>query len=326
MRVTLKLFLAVIVLWICAATASAHEVRPAFLSLTETTPGEFNMVWKQPVLEGKRLKITPTFDAACTVGHSALSRQGGTVIEQRGVFCALTQGAITLPGLERTLTDVFAQITYLSGETRSALIKPESPSFNLGGKTTSAAGQYLRIGVEHILMGWDHLLFVIGLVLLVSRRQILGVATAFTLAHSITLALAAFGLLTLPTRPVEILIAASIVLLGVEVIRKQRGRASLAAKRPYLISFFIGLIHGAGFASALSEIGLPKGTELLALLLFNIGVELGQFAVIIAAFIILALIAKANKNLLKKSETFLAYGLSSVAMFWVIQRMSEYWV
>jgi len=321
-----RLFLTVIILWFCSGVSQAHEVRPAFLSLTETAPSEFTMLWKQPVLDGKRLKITPTFAQDCTLGHTSLSQRGGTVIEQGDVFCSLKDGLISLPGLERTLTDVFAQITYLSGETRSALIKPESPHFNLGSKSESVAGQYLKIGVDHIIFGWDHLLFVIGLTLLVARRQILGVATAFTLAHSITLALAAFGLLTIPIRPVEILIAASIVLLGVEIMRKQKGHTSLATERPYLIGFLIGLIHGCGFASALSEIGLPKGTELLALLLFNIGVELGQFAVIILAIIILTIIAKNSQALYKKTETFLAYGLASIAMFWVIQRMSDYWV
>ena len=315
-----------IFIWLTSLCAHAHEVRPAFLSLNETAPAEFTMLWKQPVLEGKRLKITPSFDQSCTVGHAVLSQQNGTVIETRNVFCALTEGTITLPGLERTLTDVFVQISYLSGEKRSALIKPEAPRFELGEKTGSAAGQYLWIGVEHIIYGWDHFLFVLGLILLVTRRQIIGVATAFTLAHSITLGLAAFGWLTVSIRPVEILIAASIVLLGVEIMRKQRGRTSLATQRPYLISFIIGLIHGCGFASALSEIGLPKGTELLALFLFNVGVELGQFAVILIGIIILALIAKASKELHRKSETLLAYGLSTVAMFWVIQRMSEYWI
>ena len=322
----MRALLAFIVIWLTTLSAHAHEVRPAFLSLTETAPAEFTMLWKQPVLEGKRLKITPSFHKSCTVGHAALSQQNGTVIETRNVFCVLTTGEIALPGLERTLTDVFVQISYLSGENRSALIKPEAPRFDLGEKTGSAAKQYLWIGVEHIIFGWDHLLFVLGLILLVTRRQIIGVATAFTLAHSITLALAAFGWLTLPIRPVEILIAASIVLLGVEIIRKQRGHQSLATQRPYLIGFLIGLIHGCGFASALSEIGLPKGTEILALFLFNVGVELGQFAVILGGIIILALIANASKELLKKSEMLLAYSLSTIAMFWVIQRMSEYWV
>jgi hydrogenase/urease accessory protein HupE len=226
--------------------------------------------------------------------------------------------------LERTLTDVFAEINYLSGESRTALVKPANPRIRLGGKAPSAAKHYLWIGVEHIIYGWDHLLFVIGLTLLVARRQIFGVATAFTLAHSITLALAAFGLLTIPIRPVEILIAASIVLLGIEIIRKRSGHKSLATQRPYLISFTIGLIHGCGFASALSEIGLPKGTELLALLLFNVGVELGQFAVIGLTILALMAIAKIGKNALRRTETVLTYGLASIAMFWVIQRMSDY--
>lgn len=314
-----------IILWVClSVSAAAHEVRPAFLSLTETSPGAFSVVWKQPVLDGKRLKIRPAFPEGCTQTAPIMDRKGATITERSVLNCPLTEGEITLTGLERTLTDVFAEINYLSGETRTALVKPSNPRIPLGGKTASAAKHYLWIGVEHILYGWDHLLFVIGLTLLVARRQILGVATAFTLAHSITLALAAFGLLTIPIRPVEILIAASIVLLGIEIIRKQRGHKSLATQRPYLISFTIGLIHGCGFASALSEIGLPKGTELLALLLFNLGVELGQFAVIGLTLLALIAIAKISKNLLRKTETVLTYGLASIAMFWVIQRMSDY--
>lgn len=307
-----------------SVSAWAHEVRPAFLSLTETSPAEFSVVWKQPVLDGKRLKIKPSFPQGCEQTTPIATRQGVTITERSKLNCALTEGEITLTGLERTLTDVFAEINYLSGENRTALVKPSHPRILLGGKASSAAKHYLWIGVEHIIYGWDHLLFVIGLTLLVTRRQILGVATAFTLAHSITLALAAFGFLTIPIRPVEILIAASIVLLGVEIMRKRQGHKSLATERPYLISFTIGLIHGCGFASALSEIGLPKGTELLALLLFNIGVELGQFAVVGLTILGLAAIAKFGKKARHHTEVFLTYGLASIAMFWVIQRMSDY--
>lgn len=314
-----------ICLWLifCFA-AQAHEVRPAYLSLTETKTAEFSVTWKQPVLDGRRLKIKPNFPEGCEQTSPITTRQGATITERSILTCPLTQGHIVIEGLERTLTDVFAEINYLTGETRTALIKPSNARMSLGGEASSAAKHYLWIGVEHIIYGWDHLLFVIGLTLLVARRQIVGVATAFTLAHSITLALAAFGLINIPIRPVEILIAASIVLLGIEIIRKQRGVKSLATERPYLISFAIGLIHGCGFASALSEIGLPKGTELLALLLFNIGVELGQFAVIGVAIIALMGIAKINQKMLQKTEVFLTYGLASIAMFWVIQRMSDY--
>lgn len=320
----MRLWLSIILWAFLSLSASAHEVRPAYLSLTETNPAEFSVVWKQPVLDGKRLTIKPTFPQECIQTAPIATRKGATITERSKLNCPLTEGEITLAGLERTLTDVFAEINYLSGETRTALVKPSNPRIALGGKASSPAKHYLWIGVEHIIYGWDHLLFVIGLTLLVARRQILGVATAFTLAHSITLALAAFGLLNIPIRPVEILIAASIVLLGVEVIRKHRGHKTLAAKRPYLISFIIGLIHGCGFASALSEIGLPKGTEILALLLFNLGVELGQFAVVGFTIVGLIAIAKLWNKTLRTTETLLTYGLASIAMFWVIQRMSYY--
>lgn len=320
MRILLSIFL-----WVAISlSASAHEVRPAYLNLTETSPAEFTVTWKQPVLDGRRLKIKPSFPQGCTQTTPIADRKGATITERSVLSCPLTDGEIVLEGLERTLTDVFAEINYLSGETRTALVKPSDPRITLDGKASSAAKHYLWIGVEHIIYGWDHLLFVIGLTLLVARRQILGVATAFTLAHSLTLGLAAFGLLNIPIRPVEILIAASIVLLGVEIMRKRQGHKSLATERPYLISFVIGLIHGCGFASALSEIGLPKGTELLALLLFNIGVELGQFAIIGLTIIALIAIAKIGKNALRRTEIFLTYGLASIAMFWFIQRMSDY--
>ena len=320
MRILLSIFL-----WIAISlSANAHEVRPAYLSLTEKSPAEFAVTWKQPVLDGRRLKIKPSFPQGCTQTTPMADRKGATITERSVLSCPLTHGEIVLEGLERTLSDVFAEINYLSGETRTALVKPSKPRITLGGKASSAAKHYLWIGVEHIIYGWDHLLFVIGLTLLVARRQILGVATAFTLAHSITLGLAAFGLLNIPIRPVEILIAASIVLLGVEIMRKRQGHKSLATERPYLISFVIGLIHGCGFASALSEIGLPKGTELLALLLFNIGVELGQFAIIGLTIIALIFIAKIGTNALRRTEIFLTYGLASIAMFWFIQRMSDY--
>ena len=311
-------------LWLASFAASAHEVRPAFLKLNETAADEFSVLWKQPVVNGKRLKIKPIFPPDCTTTPPRFSRTGDTVSERWVLNCELNQGEILLDGLERTLTDVFVDINYLDETPLAALIKPENPRLSLSGPTPSAAKQYLWIGVEHIIYGWDHLLFVIGLTLLVARRQILGVATAFTLAHSITLALAALGGITLPSRPVEILIAASIVLLAIEILYKARGRPSLGARKPYLISFLIGLIHGCGFAGALSEIGLPQGTEFLALLLFNIGVELGQFAIIALAIMALYLIGKVSLKYLRRTELVTSYVIAAIAMFWFIERMSGY--
>lgn len=311
-------------LWCTAMAASAHEVRPAFLRATEIAPGEFNIVWKQPVLSGQRLRIRPTFPSKCTQTEPRLDRSGDTVAERFKVNCDLRQGTLSLPGLENTLTDAFVEIIYLNEANRSALLKPADPTLQLGGPKASAAKAYIGIGVEHIIFGWDHLLFVIGLTLLVGGRRVWGVATAFTLAHSITLAATAIGGITLPSRPVEILIAGSIVLLGVEVLRKSAGRETLGAKRPYLIAFTVGLIHGFGFAGALAEIGLPQGTELLALLLFNFGVELGQFAVIALALLTLWGVTKMGKNWRKVTETAAVYGFSTIAMFWVFQRVAPY--
>ena len=318
-----RLFLALVFLSL-SLSAFAHEVRPAFLKVTETAAGEFNVVWKQPVISGRRLSITPTFPEDCAQSEPGLGRVSDTVTERFTVTCSLRQGMLSLPGLENTLTDAFVEISYLDAPARSALLKPADPTLHLNGPVASPAGEYLRIGVDHIIFGWDHLLFVIGLTLLVGGRKVWGVATAFTLAHSITLAATAIGGVSLPSRPVEILIAGSIVLLGVEVLRKRNGKPTLSARRPYLIAFVVGLIHGFGFAGALADIGLPQGTELLALLLFNVGVELGQFAVIGLALAALWGVTKLGQNYRKTLETIAVYSFSTIAMFWVIQRVTPY--
>lgn len=307
-------------------SANAHEVRPAFLKLTEIEAGQFEASWKQPILSGKRLKLDPTYPEGCEIEETGRNFGKGLLTIVSDVKCPLTEGEIGIAGLERTLTDVFVEIVYLDETIRRELLKPASPVLDIATAKGAKTSQYLWIGVEHILFGWDHLLFVLGLVLLVDRRQIIGVATAFTLAHSITLALAAFGLINIPTRPVEILIALSIVLLAIEIMRKYQGNPGLSARRPYLIGFLIGLIHGCGFASALADIGLPTGTELLALLLFNIGVELGQFFVIVLFVIALMLLGKTAINRNKFAEIAVTYMIGGIAMFWVIDRMKDYFV
>ncbi len=311
-------------IWCLAATSFAHEVRPAFLKIAETKAGEFSVVWKQPVLSGQRLRIKPTFPQGCEQSEPRLFRNGDTVAEKFSIICDLRQGTVSLPGLENTLTDAFVEITYLDETSRSALLKPANPLLSLSGPQASPAKAYLGIGVEHIIFGWDHLLFVIGLTLLVGGRRVWGVSTAFTLAHSITLAATSLGGINLPSRPVEILIAGSIVLLGVEVMHKRSRRETLGVRRPYLIAFAIGLIHGFGFAGALAEIGLPQGTEFWALLLFNLGVELGQFAVIALSLFCLCIVTKLGQNWRKAVEIMIVYGFATIAMFWVFQRVAPY--
>ena len=322
----IRLLGGLIILFLMILPSQAHEVRPAFLSINQTGETSFSVSWKQPVLSGRRLKLDPSYPEGCEFTPGTTNFSGNSLTETSTLSCALDTGSISIAGLERTLTDTFVEINYLSGETKRALLKPGDPTLNLAEASANGVRDYLPLGVEHIVFGFDHILFVIGLALLVRARQIWLVATSFTLAHSLTLALAAFGWLVVPSRPVEILIAMSIVFLGVEVVRKLRGEETLAARRPYLISFVIGLLHGCGFAGALADIGLPKGAELTALLLFNVGIELGQFAIIAAFILLMAAICKIDIRFERRFRWVTTYAIAAVAMFWVIDRTKDYWV
>ena len=305
------------------APAYAHEVRPSLLSLDAVADG-YAVTWKQPVNDGRRLKLTPIFPEGCVATAPTISLDGETVVERYTLTCALNDGEIRIDGLDRTLTDVFVRVTALDGSVRAALVKPSNPVMDLTVATPPAANVYFGEGILHIVMGWDHLLFVIGLCLLVSRRQVIGVATSFTLAHSLTLIVSALGLFSLPSRPVEILIAASILLLAIEIIHKWRGEVGLTARRPYLVSFGIGLIHGLGFAGALADLGLPKGQELLALILFNLGVEAGQFAIIALALIAGYIGYRLAPKLTRPTATLTTYAIGGIAAYWVIERLAGY--
>ncbi len=309
------------------APASAHEVRPAYLALEETQPDIWEVTWKQPVLSGKRLKLTPKFSASggqsCGWTVEERDNLAATSVERGDLSCTIS--VISIEGLDRTLTDVIVEVRPLSGEVTTTLLRPDANELDITAPAQSPAAAYFAIGVEHIVFGWDHLLFVIALVFLIDgKRRLLGVITAFTLAHSLTLGLAAMGVIGIPSRPVEILIAASIVLLGIELIRKRQGEESLLMQRPYLVAIVVGLVHGLGFAGALSEIGLPDGTELLALLMFNLGVEAGQIGVILVSAIILAGLPKIHRHAANRTELCAAYALGSIGMFWVIERLAQY--
>lgn len=310
-------------LWFFAGSAVAHEVRPALLSLDGMADG-YAVTWKQPINNGRRLNLTPLFPDGCEATPSAITLDGDTIVERFTIGCALNMGEIRIEGLGRTLTDVFVRINATDGSVRSALVKPSDPRMDLTIETPPAANAYFGEGILHIVMGWDHLLFVLGLCLLVTRKQVLGVATSFTLAHSLTLAVSALGLFSLPSRPVEILIAASILLLAVEIIRKWRGDIGLTAQRPYVVSFGIGLLHGLGFAGALADLGLPKGQELFALVLFNLGVEAGQFAIIAAALGVGYLGYRLAPKVTRPTATLATYAIGSIAAYWVIERLAGY--
>lgn len=321
-----------------ASNANAHEIRPAYLKITSgeatsgMTSGTYDIVWKQPILDKKKLKIDPVLPPACErTGGGPGEVTGSALIQRWRVACGpegLEGATITIAGLERTMVDVFVEFVDADGASRTHVLKPSTPSFVIGDETTqgtAGVASYFRFGVEHLLSGFDHILFIIGLVLLVrTPMALVKVVTSFTLAHSLTLALATLGIVSLPQNVVEAVIALSIVFLGVELVRKDRTSASLLMLYPWAITFVFGLLHGFGFAGALAETGLPQGAAALALLLFNLGVELGQLIIVALVLGVIAaarlLPAELSGKLTARARLVPAYGIGSFAGFWFIER------
>ncbi len=309
-------------MWMCGIVASAHEIRPAALELTEQSGGTVAVVWKQPILSGRKLKMRPILPDQCpepeTIDQVV---SGDAIVESWQIPCRLDKGRVSIAGLDRTLTDVFVRLRTKDGTESTYVLRPASASFALGDPAGSPTGAYLRIGAEHMLFGWDHLLFVLGLLLLTAPRQLLWVITAFTLGHSITLAITALGLFTLPSEPVELLIAVSIFFLAIEVVRKWAGKTSITIRRPWLIALGFGLLHGLGFAGALADIGLPKGEEIWALLLFNLGVEVGQILFVCLALAVLWLAGKISLDKRKWIEAPALYLVGGLGAFYTLSRI-----
>jgi hypothetical protein len=322
----LRLLLTLVLSLLMPALAVGHEIRPAFLQIDEVTPQRYEMLWKVPTRGGMVQDIRPAFDP----GFTLTQRTGETVVDGFVIFRYSLAGEAGLPGttlridnLNRTTIDTLVNVALLDGTHHSFLLQPRNSAATIPEAPTSWAVMqtYTRLGVQHILEGADHLAFVAALMLIVRGwPMLLKTVTAFTVAHSITLALATFGYVTLPPPPVETLIALSILLVAVEAIRLRQGRHSLATRWPWVVAFAFGLLHGMGFAGALSEIGLPKGDVPLALLFFNIGVELGQLAFI--AVILATLAALRHLTALPKAAPVaVAYGLGTIATFWVFERL-----
>jgi hydrogenase/urease accessory protein HupE len=308
---------------------AAHEIRPAYLQIDESAPGRYQLLWRTPVLSGMRLPVVlrlpdEIHDVIAPVGQ-ALS---DSLVERRVVGGGRLSGRrIEFVGLQATITDVLVRVQMLDGTHSTTLVRPSQPWVDIATSQgpLSVAGTYLLHGIEHILFGVDHLLFVLGLILIVrSTRMLLLTVTGFTVAHSITLSLATLGVVHVPAPPVEACIALSILLLASEIVRLQKGESSLTAAWPWAVAFSFGLVHGLGFASALIDIGLPQGDIPLALLTFNVGVEVGQLAFIA---LVLGVIELARMPAIVESwlRTVTAYGVGAVAAFWLIQRIASFW-
>ena len=312
------------------ASAHAHEVRPGYLELRQSAAERFDVFWKVPARGKLKLGIYARLPKSCTALSPVVSTtSGGAFTDRWTVTCAggLTGRSIAIDGLSNTFTDVLARIERLDGTSQVARLTPDVPSLVVEAEPEwrQIAGTYLGFGVEHILLGIDHLLFVLALLLLVKGwRRLVATVTAFTVAHSLTLAAATLGYVHIPQRPVEAVIALSIVFVAAELVRLGRGQASLTQRWPWLIAFAFGLLHGFGFAGALSEIGLPQQAIPLALLFFNIGVELGQLLFIAAVVAAGALARRIVAPLPTWTPQLSAYAIGAVAAFWTIERVTGF--
>jgi hydrogenase/urease accessory protein HupE len=313
-------------------SAAAHESRPAYMQVTEVAPKRYEIVWRTPVLSGMRLPVVLRLPAgARNVTEPTLRELSDSLIERRLIELdeGLTGARIEIVGLQATITDALVRVQLLDGTYSTTLVRPSKPWIEIATSRSSlhVASAYLMHGVEHILLGYDHLLFVLALILIVRRgRTLLITVTAFTIAHSITLSLATLGLVNVPGPPVEATIALSILLLACEIIRSDRGQPSLTAQWPWLVAFSFGLLHGFGFAGALTEIGLPQGDIPLALFAFNVGVEAGQLIFIAAILGALRLAKWIKFPVLVQRHARLAttYAIGIMAAFWFIERLAGF--
>jgi hydrogenase/urease accessory protein HupE len=326
------LFLAMLIFITSPGLAEAHRLQPAYLEISEQNAGTFNVLWKRPLVGNKPMDIYPVFPKSCiNLTDPVLMPSDAAALERWLLDCGaggLANKSIVIDGLENTVTDTLLRVEMADGSMHTSVLRPDSPSFFVPEKPSKmqVAGSYLGLGVEHILGGFDHLLFVLGLLLIVrSTGLLVKTITAFTLAHSATLAMAALGFVHVPQTPVEAVIALSILFLATELAKQHRGEIGLTSKAPWLVALSFGLLHGFGFAGALSEIGLPQTDIPLALFFFNVGVEAGQLMFVAAVLAIQVLMKKINVKRPIWVNQLPAYAIGSLAAFWFIQRTFSFW-
>lgn len=312
-------------------TVRSDELRPAYLQLTEIGENKFSILWRVPAVASRmRLSVDVKFiDETVNETEAFDTEIGGTSTrhwqaERKGGLRGLV---VEIDGLSRTSIEVLSRIQFLDGTTFTHRFTPEAPTYRIEEQPSwgQTAGTYFVLGVEHILFGSDHLLFVLALVLLVQGKwRLIKTITAFTLAHSFTLALASLNVIRVPVPPVEACIALSIVFVACEIVRNDNGFRGLASQKPWLISFLFGLLHGLGFASALGEIGLPQNDIPTALITFNIGVEVGQLLFVFSILFIWMALRKLPVAFPKQSIRIFAYSIGTLAAAWTFERVASF--
>lgn len=325
------LFIALFGFLLNTSLSHADEFRPAVLKITETESGWYELLWKVPLQNGLPLGISPKLPKHLVqLGPATIRENQDTYITQslwRAEAGSLVGSHIEINGLTALSIDVIVQVELKDGSEHSAILRSASPSFIIHdhAKKWAVAASYWKIGAIHILDGFDHLLFVLALMLIISNVWVLlKTITAFTLAHSISLALATLGIVDVPGPPTEAVIALSILFLAVEIVHNQNGRITLTKQKPWLVALSFGLIHGLGFAGALAEVGLPEQSIPLALLMFNVGVETGQLLFICVVLIMITLLKQLKLPMTYLNRSIIPYVIGSTAAFWTLQRLLSF--
>jgi len=325
-------FVAVVLATLCPAMpAHADEIRPALLDIKEQNTGLFAVTWKVPTRGNRVLALTPQLPESLELlGSPSVQDIPGARIEHatyKNTGASLTGQRIVIDGLSALQTDVLLLIQLQDGTQHSAILRPSSPEFTIPVEASklTVAGDYWRMGTIHILEGVDHLLFVLALLLIVSGiGPLVKAVTAFTVAHSITLALATLGVVHVPAAPTEAIIALSILFLASEIIHQRNGVIGITERYPWVIAFIFGLFHGLGFAGALSDIGVPQHEVPLALFMFNVGVETGQLLFIAVVLSLIALLKRLPFTAPQGAWRLLPYAIGSIAAFWTIERVGSF--
>jgi len=325
--VTRRALLALALLGAFARGGLAHEVRPAYLELRQTGADTYDELWKVPGQGDLRLGLYVELPPGCaSVGPPRRSMAERAFLERRTVRCrgGLGGGTIHIAGLSGTGVDVLVRLERLDGTAQVTRLTPSAPSFVVQQVPSvfGVALTYTWLGIGHILSGVDHLLFVLALIILTRGGwKLVKTVTAFTVSHSITLSLATLGYVHIPQRPVEAVIALSIVFVASEILHTRAGRPGLTVRAPWVVAFAFGLMHGVGFASGLSDAGLPAAHIPAALLFFSVGVETGHFLFIGAVLALLAFARHIRVRWPRWAEVIPPYAIGGLATFWVIQRV-----
>lgn len=313
-----------------AYVAHADVFRPAYLELREAGGDRYDVMWKRPMLGDSRLAVELRFpEGTESLTQPVAQFSAGAYVERWQVRRAggLAGQMLAIEGISGGVTDVIVRIERQDGTSQVEHLLPQRPQFVVEGTTGNwqVAGSYLVLGIEHILGGIDHLLFVLALLLVVrGARRIVLTITAFTVAHSITLVAATLGWVHVPGPPVEAMIALSIVFVAAEALHGLSGKPGLTARAPWIVAFSFGLLHGFGFAGALAEVGLPQKAIPVALLMFNVGVEVGQLMFVAFLLGVRAMLARLPMEFPLWAHRMPPYVIGTVAMFWVIERIGAF--